>query len=274
MQGKTVVITGGTGGIGLVAAERLAGAGARLVLVGRDRRRGEAAAARVPGAELHYADLALMAEARRLAAALAALPRIDVLILNAGAIFARREVTAEGLERTFALNHMHYFLLAHGLLEKLKAAAPARILLVASEAHRGAHLDFDDLQSARGYRAWPAYRRSKLCNILLARELARRLEGSGVTANALHPGFVATGFGARNPLAFRAALGLAKRFMAIPAEAGARPIVELAQAPALATASGRYFDKGVERRPAPEAEDAAVARRLWDASARLAGLAP
>jgi NAD(P)-dependent dehydrogenase (short-subunit alcohol dehydrogenase family) len=272
MQGKIVVVTGGTGGIGLVAAERLAREGARLVLIGRDRRHGEAAAARVPGAEIHYADLALMAEVRRVAAALAALPRLDVLVLNAGAIFARREVTAEGLERTFALNHMHGFLLANLLLEKLRASAPARVLIVASEAHRGARLDFDDLQSARHYSAWPAYRRSKLCNILLARELARRFEGSGVTANALHPGFVATGFGARNPLLFRAALGFAQRFMAIDPEAGARPIIELARAPALATTSGRYFDKGVERRPSPEAEDAAAAGVLWDKSERIAGV--
>lgn len=271
MQGRIVVVTGGTGGIGLVAAERLAAEGARLVLVGRDRRRGEAAAARVRGAELCYADLSLMAEVRRIAATLAALPRIDVLLLNAGAIFARREVTVEGLERTFALNHMHYFLLANLLSGKLKASAPSRILLVASEAHRGARLDFDDLQSAQRYGAWPAYRRSKLCNILFARELARRLEGSGVTANALHPGFVATGFGARNPPLFRAALGLAKRVMAVDPEAGARSLVELARAPALATTSGRYFDKGVERRPSPEAEDDAASRVLWEKSERIAG---
>jgi NAD(P)-dependent dehydrogenase (short-subunit alcohol dehydrogenase family) len=272
IEGKTIVITGGTGGIGRVAAERLAAAGGRLVLVGRDRRRGEAAAARIPGAAFVAADLALMAEVRRLAQSLLALPRLDVLVLNAGAIFARREVTAEGLERTFALNHMHYFLLAERLLPKLAAAAPARILVVASEAHRGAGLDFDDLQSARGYGAWPAYRRSKLCNILFTRALARRIEGSGVTVNALHPGFVATGFGARNPLFFRAALGLAKRAMAITPEEGARPIVELAAAPALETASGRYFDKGVERRPSPAAEDEASAQRLWEESARIAGL--
>jgi NAD(P)-dependent dehydrogenase (short-subunit alcohol dehydrogenase family) len=272
MEGKTIVITGGTGGIGLVAAERLAGAGARLVLVGRDRRRGEAAASRIRGAEFLRADLALMGEVRQLARSLEALRRIDVLVLNAGAIFARRETTEEGLERTFALNHMHSFLLANLLLPKLKAQAPARILLVASEAHRGVGLDFDDLQSVRRYGAWPTYKRSKLCNILVARELARRLEGSGVTANALHPGFVATGFGARNPFLFSTALGIAKRMMAIDPAEGARPIVELASSVALEAKSGRYFDKGVERRPSPEAEDASTARRLWDESAQIAGL--
>jgi NAD(P)-dependent dehydrogenase (short-subunit alcohol dehydrogenase family) len=272
MQGRTVVITGGTAGIGLVAAELLATAGARVVLVGRDRRHGEAALARVPGAALHYADLALMGEVRRLAATLAELPRIDVLVLNAGAIFAWREVTREGLERTFALNHMHGFLLANLLLGKLKESAPARILFVASEAHRGAYLDLDDLQSVRRYSAWPVYRRSKLCNILVTRELARRAEGSGITVNAVHPGFVASGFGDRNPFPFRAALGLAKRFMAIDVEAGARPLVDLAGAPSLATTTGRYFDKGVERRPSPEAEDSRTARALWEASERIAGL--
>jgi NAD(P)-dependent dehydrogenase (short-subunit alcohol dehydrogenase family) len=271
MKGKTVVITGGTGGIGLVAAQRLAAAGAELVLVGRNRRRAEAAAARV-GATAHCADLALMSATRRLAELLAARPRIDVLVLNAGAIFARRELTAEGLERTFALNHMHYFILANLLLERLKRSAPARILVVASEAHRDGWLDLDDLQSARRYAAWPVYRRSKLCNVLFARALARRLEGSGVTVNALHPGFVASGFGDRNPLFFRAAVGLAKRLLAIAPEDGARPIVELAASPRLDHVSGRYFDKEIESRPSPAAEDDETAARLWAASERLAGL--
>jgi NAD(P)-dependent dehydrogenase (short-subunit alcohol dehydrogenase family) len=167
---------------------------------------------------------------------------------------------------------MHYFLLANLLLEKLKASAPSRVVLVASEAHRGARLDLEDLQSARHYSAWPAYRRSKLCNILFARELARRLQGSGVTANALHPGFVATGFGGRNPFLFRTVLGLAKRVMAIDPEEGARPIVDLARVSALAAVSGGYFDKGVERRPSPEAEDDAAARALWERSERIGGL--
>jgi retinol dehydrogenase-12 len=272
MQGKTVVITGGTGGIGLIAARRLGAMGADIVLVGRDRRRGAAALAQIPGAEIRYADLAQMGETRRVADELVALPRIDVLVLNAGAILARREVTSEGLERTFALNHMHGFLLGNLLRGKLEATAPARILVVASEAHRGATLDFDDLQSARGYAAWPVYRRSKLCNILFTRELARRLEGTGVTVNALHPGFVATGFGDRNPLFFRVPLRLLKQVSAIPAVEGARPVVDLATTPALDRVSGRYFDKGVERRPSPAGEDDTAARRLWDASARIAGI--
>lgn len=272
MMGKTVVVTGGTGGIGFVAARRLAEAGAKPILVGRDRQRGSAAAERIPGARFHAADLGLMSEVQRLAAELAALPRLDVLILNAGAIFARREATAEGLERTFALNHMHYFLLVNLLLETLRRSAPARVVLVASEAHRGARVDFDDLQCARRYGAWLAYKRSKLCNILLARELARRLHGTGVTANAVHPGFVATDFGARNPFFFSMPLALAKRTIAIDPEAGARPIVDLAASPGFDSVSGRYFDKGLESRPSPAAQDDAAALRLWEESARIAGL--
>src|SRR6185312_4690777 len=202
MDGKICVITGATSGIGLEAAGQLARRGARLVLVGRDPRRGEAALVRlralVPRVEatIHYADLSLMAETRRLADELAAaLPRIDVLIDNAGAVFDRHELTAEGLERTFALNHMAYFLLTNLLLDQLKAAAPSRIVVVASEAHRGAQLDFADLAGRRVGGGWQAYRRSKLANILFTAELARRLAGTGVTANCLHPGFVASRFG-------------------------------------------------------------------------------
>jgi len=202
MHGKVVVMTGGTSGIGEVAAERLAGLGARLVLVARDRARGEATLARLrargPGVAhvAHYADLSLIADTKRVAAEIAAAePRIDVLINNAGAMFGHRRVTADGLELTFATNHMSYFLLTHGLRERLLASPPARVVNTSSAAHRRADLDFDDLQSARGYRGFMAYSRSKLCNILYTRELARRSAGTGVTANCLHPGFVATRFG-------------------------------------------------------------------------------
>jgi NAD(P)-dependent dehydrogenase (short-subunit alcohol dehydrogenase family) len=277
MSRQSIVITGGTAGIGMAAAERLAADGAHLTLIGRDRGRGERAVtrlkARVPDAEIDFraADLSSMDEVRRLGDDLAALPRVDVLINNAGAIFDRRAVTAEGLERTFALNHMGYFLLANRLLERLKAAAPARIVNVASEAHRGATLDFDDLQNARNYSGWLAYRRSKLANILFTRELARRLEGTGVTANCLHPGFVASEFGDRNGLLFRIGLGIAKRATAITPAQGADTVVFLAASPEAAAANGGYFKKRREIAPSSAARDEAAARRLWEVSERIAG---
>lgn len=280
MEGKTCVITGATSGIGLVTAERLAGMGARLVLVGRDRARGEAAVARLgrvaPGAmvSMHYADLARLGEVRRLGAELAsALPRVDVLINNAGAIFWRRAVTEDGLERTFALNHMAYFVLTARLRDRLLAAAPARIVNVASGAHRPATLDFDDLQGTKQYSGWAAYQRSKLCNILFTRELARRLAGTGVTANALHPGFVASNFGNNNSLPFRLVLSLAK-LAAITPDKGAETTVYLASSPEVATVSGGYFDECRPATPSAAAQDDASALRLWRESARLAGLEP
>jgi NAD(P)-dependent dehydrogenase (short-subunit alcohol dehydrogenase family) len=281
MHGKTCVITGATSGIGLEAAEELARRGAALILVGRDARRAEAARERIVGrvkgasVALRLADLSRLAELRRLAAdLLAKAGRIDVLVNNAGAFFDRHALTEDGWERTFALNHMSYFVLANLLLPRLRESAPARIVNVASEAHRGAVLDFSDLAGRRGAKGWPAYRRSKLANILFTAELARRLGGDGVSVNCLHPGFVATRFGdAGNTLPTRLLLGLAKRFAAISPQEGARTIVHLASAPEVATLSGRYFIKSREARPSPAAQDEAAARRLWDESARLAGLA-
>jgi NAD(P)-dependent dehydrogenase (short-subunit alcohol dehydrogenase family) len=280
MKGKVCVISGATSGIGLVAAERLAAMGARLVLVGRDKARGEAALGRIrrqaPAAELriHYADLSRLAEMNHLAAEIAALePRIDVLINNAGAMFNERRVTEDGFERTFALNHMAYFVLSNRLKERLIAAAPARIVNVASDAHRGNTLDFGDLQSAHGYRGFTVYGRSKLANILFTRELARRLTGTGVTANCLHPGFVATRFGDNNRGLFRLGLGFAKRFFALSPEEGAKTIVYLATAPEAADITGGYFAKSRPATPTAAARDDAAARRLWEESARLANLA-
>jgi NAD(P)-dependent dehydrogenase (short-subunit alcohol dehydrogenase family) len=278
MDGKTVVVTGATSGIGLVTAEKLAASGASLVLIGRDKEKGEALRARLravaPANEprLEYADLSRLSEVRRLAGALAALPRIDVLLNNAGAFFARRAVTEDGLERTFALNHMAYFVLTALLLDRLKASAPARVVSVASEAHRGATLDFADLQLADDYSGWNAYRRSKLCNILFTRELSRRLSGTGVTANCLHPGFVASSFGDNNGGLVRLGLGLAKRLAAISPERGAETPVYLASAPEVAGTTGAYFDKCRAVAPAAAAQDDPAAARLWQESARLAGL--
>jgi NAD(P)-dependent dehydrogenase (short-subunit alcohol dehydrogenase family) len=279
MHGKVVVISGGTSGIGQVAAESLAGLGARLVLVARDRARGEATLARLrargPGVAhvAHYADLSLIADTKRVAAEIAAAePRIDVLINNAGAMFGRRRVTADGLELTFATNHVSYFLLTHGLRERLLASAPARVVNTSSAAHRRADLDFDDLQSTRGYRGFMAYSRSKLCNILYTRELARRSAGTGVTANCLHPGFVATRFGDASGGFFSYVVRASKQVFAISSEKGAETLVYLASSPEVATISGGYFYQCQLATPTRAAQDDAAARRLWAETARLAGL--
>src|SRR5262245_56496276 len=279
MEGKLCVITGATSGIGLITAERLAAMGARLVLVGRDPARGEAAIARIkafaPRAEvsMHYADLARLDALRTLAAGLAALSRIDVLINNAGAMFWRREVTADGLERTFALNHMAYFGLTALLRDKLAASSPARIVNVASDAHRGARLDFSDLQSARNYSGMRTYSRSKLCNILFTRELARRLPGTAVTANCLHPGFVNSRFADNNPGVVGVGTRIAKQLFAISPERGAETPVYLASSPAVEGKSGGYYFECAPSTPSHEAQDDQAARRLWEESAQIAGIA-
>jgi NAD(P)-dependent dehydrogenase (short-subunit alcohol dehydrogenase family) len=278
MKGKTVVITGATSGIGQVAAQELAGMGARIVVVARDKARGEAALARLsqagPGVEhgIHYANLSRISEMKRVAAEIAAVePRIDVLINNAGALFNSRQVTEDGLEMTFATNHMAYFVLTLGLRERLIASGPARVINTSSDAHKGAKLDFSDLQSSRGYSGFRVYGRSKLCNILFTRELARRLAGTGVTANCLHPGFVATRFGDESGGVFSTVVRIAKNF-AISPQKGAETLVYLASSSEPAKVSGAYFYKCHEAKPTAEARDDASAARLWTESAKLAGL--
>jgi NAD(P)-dependent dehydrogenase (short-subunit alcohol dehydrogenase family) len=278
IRDEVIVITGATSGIGRIAAERLAGQGARIVMVARDRERAEATLARLreigPGAahRVHYADLSSVAEVKRVGAEIAAAePRVDALINNAGSMFGARKITAERLERTFALNHMSYFVLTHGLRDRLVAAAPSRIVNTASAAHLRATLDFDDLQSARTYRAGVAYGRSKLCNILFTRELARRFAGTGVTANCLHPGFVATNFGQRDAGLFGWVLRGAMMF-ARPPEPGANTIVHLASSPEVADVSGGYFYDCRQIEPSSAARDEATARRLWQESEKIAGL--
>jgi NAD(P)-dependent dehydrogenase (short-subunit alcohol dehydrogenase family) len=198
-------------------------------------------------------------------------PRIDVLINNAGAMFGSRRLTEDGLEYTFALNHMAYFVVTEGLRERLLASSPARIVNVSSSAHQGATVDFDDLQSAKGFGAMKAYGRSKLCNILFTRELARRLHSTGVTANCLHPGFVATRFGDQSGGVISRFVGLAKLF-AISPEKGAETIVYLASSPAVAEMTGEYFYKRQPIAPSPTAQEDRVAALLWERSAALAGL--
>jgi NAD(P)-dependent dehydrogenase (short-subunit alcohol dehydrogenase family) len=278
MKGKTVVITGGTSGIGEIAAERLAQMGARIVLIARSKSRGKVTLARLHekapdlAHTVHYADLTRISEMKRVAVEIASQePRIDVLINNAGAMFANRRLTEDGLECTFALNHMAYFVITQGLRERLVASAPARIVSTASAAHQGARLDFDDLQLAKSFGPMKAYGRSKLCNILFTRELARRLLGTGATANCLHPGFVATRIGDESGGSISRFAWLAKLFALSP-EMGADTIVYLASSPAVAETTGEYFYKRQPIAPSPTAQDDRVAALLWERSAGLAGL--
>ena len=275
MDGKVVVLTGGTSGIGQVAAVELSRRGARIVLIARDRARAASALAEIqkagPGVDhrVFFCNLASIGDTRRLAADIAtAEPRIDVLVNNAGALFNRRELSPDGLEMTFAVNHMAYFVLTTGLRQTLIRSAPARVVNTASGAHRGATLNFDDLQSEHAYSGFDVYSRSKLCNILFTRELARRLQGSGVTSNCLHPGFVATRFGDRSGGLLQALMPIAK-LGAISPTKGAETIVYLATSPDVGSVSGEYFYRSEPDTPSPQAQDDAVASKLWAESERL-----
>ena len=277
MKGKTIVATGATSGIGEAAVLALAGLGARIVLVARDQARAQATMrkleANAPGLghRVHLADLSSMAETRKVGAAIAAgEPRIDVLINNAGALFAHRRVTPEGLELTFGLNHMAYFVLTEALRDKLVASAPARIVSTSSSAHQGMSLDFSDLQSAKSYNGLKAYGRSKLANILFTHELARRLAGTGVTANCLHPGAVATRFGDSSGGVVGLSIRALRLFFISP-EQGADTIVHLASSAEVAQTTGAYFVKRKITKPSRAAQDDAAAKRLWEASEALAG---
>lgn len=276
MNGRTIVITGATSGIGEIAAETLAKIGARIVLVARDKSRGNATLARLkkiaPGVahSAYFADLVHLSEMKRVAREIAQRePPIDILINNAGALFAKSQITDDGLERTFALNHMAYFVLTEGLRERLLAAGGARIINTASEAHRSATLDLDDLQSTKRYGGRKAYNRSKLYNILFTRELARRLHGTGVTANCLHPGFVATRFGDQSGGLISRFIWLAKLFAISPIK-GAETIVYLATSPEVAEMTGQYFYKCRLTTPSRSGQDDRSALALWQRSAALA----
>jgi NAD(P)-dependent dehydrogenase (short-subunit alcohol dehydrogenase family) len=278
MKGKVVVITGATSGIGEIAAQRLAGMGARIVLVVRNAARGQKTLTHLPSVgagaphSIYYGDLSRIADCKRVAAEIAAAePRIDVLINNAGALFGARRLTADNLEETFATNHMAYFVLTLALKANLLAAAPARVVSTASDAHKGYALDFDDLQSSKGYSAIRAYGRSKLCNILFTRELARRWSATGVKANCLHPGFVATRFGDGSGGLISGVVRIAKAF-AITPEKGAETIVYLASSPEVAAISGEYFYKCRPATPTAGGRDDAAAARLWIESAKIAGM--
>jgi NAD(P)-dependent dehydrogenase (short-subunit alcohol dehydrogenase family) len=272
--GKTVVVTGATSGIGAVVARDLAMAGARVLIVGRDTARTQAALAALPppafGAHAAYiADLSIIAQMKRVAAEIATNePVIDVLINNAGGLFPDRQVTEDGLERTFALNHMSYFAVTIGLLNSLMAAPHGRVVSTASRLHATAKLDFADLQLAGKYSAYAAYGRSKLCNILFTRALARRLSGTAVTANALHPGFVATRFGDDD----RSAMGVLFTWMkvlALSPQDGARTTLHVATSEDGGRLNGAYFVKCRPAEPSKAAQNDEDAERLWVRSLEL-----
>jgi NAD(P)-dependent dehydrogenase (short-subunit alcohol dehydrogenase family) len=278
MQDKVVVITGGTSGIGTVAAQKLAAMGARIVLVARSKSRGEATLGRlrqIAPAQAHsayYGDLSRLPELRRVGAEIAAAePRIDVLINNAGAMFSQWQSTEDGLERTFATNHLSYFVLTHLLGARLMASAPARIVNTSSHAHYRGSIDFGDLQYEREYRGFPAYSRSKLCNVLFTRVLAERLAGTGVTANSFHPGFVRTRFGDESGGGLARAFRFFKLF-AISEEKGADTMIYLASSDDVAQSSGLYFYKRKSVEPSKIAQDKGIAERLWKETAKIAGI--
>jgi retinol dehydrogenase 14 len=278
MAGKTVLITGTTSGIGRATALGLARMGADLAITGRDRGRTEDAAREIRAAgggrvDIFIADLSSQSEVRELAEeVLQSLSRIDVLINNVGAYFDTRHVTADGLERTFALNHLAPFLLTNLLLGKLKQSASARVVTVSSNAQATGRIDFSDLQGERSYSGARAYSQSKLANVLFSYELARRLKGTSITANALHPGLVSTSFGADDPATVqRIFIPFLRPFMKSPAQ-GAATSIHMASAPELEQVTGRYFANSQPKKSSERSYDEAAAARLWQVSADLVGL--
>jgi retinol dehydrogenase 14 len=278
MAGKTVLITGGIAGIGKATALGLATMGAHVAITGRDPARTEAAAGEIRAAgggqvDALVADLSSQSEVRRLADEVRQrLSLIDVLVNNAGGYWHTRHVTVDGLEHTFAVNHLAPFLLTNLLLDRLKHSAAARVVTVSSHAHAEGRIDFDDLQGERSYTGARAYNQSELANVLFTYELARKLQATSVTANALHPGVVNTSFGAEDPAGVqRLLVPFMRPFMKTPTEGAATPI-HLASAPDLERVTGRYFANSKPKKSSQRSYDEATAARLWEVSAVLVGL--
>jgi retinol dehydrogenase 14 len=278
MAGRTMLVTGGTAGIGRATALGLATMGAHLAICARDRGRTEDAARQIRAAgggqvDVFVADLSSQSQVRRLAGeVLQRLSRIDVLINNVGGYWSTRHLTADGLELTFALNHLAPFLLTNLLCGRLQQSAPARVVTVSSNAHAQGRIDFDDLQGDRSWSGARAYNQSKLANVLFTYELARRLPATSITANALHPGMVRTSFGAEDPAGVqRLLVPFMRPFMKAPAQ-GAATSIHLASAPELEQVTGRYFANSKPKSSSKRSYDQATAARLWQVSADLVGL--
>jgi NAD(P)-dependent dehydrogenase (short-subunit alcohol dehydrogenase family) len=280
MNGKICLVTGATNGIGKATAQALAQMGATVVIVGRDAQK----AARVTGeiraasgnqnVDWLLADLSSQQEVRRLAGEfMSKYQHLHVLLNNAGGTFKTRQLSVDGIEMTFALNHLAYFLLTNLLLDTIKASAPARIINVSSDAHSGGKIDFENLQGERSYSSFGPYGNSKLANILFTTELARRLEGTGVTVNALHPGLTSTGFGKNNPGLLMKIMGAVIPLIARSPEKGAETSIYLASSPEVQSITGKYYVDCKVTQPAPQAADMVVAKKLWDVSAEMAHLA-
>jgi len=273
MNGKICLVTGATNGIGKATAQALAQMGATVVIVGRNPAKCAAVVSEIKhisgndAVEALIADLSIMAQVRHVAEQFKAkYQQLHVLVNNAGGTFFKRQVTAEGFEKTFALNHLNSFLLTNLLLDTLKASAPARIVNVASDAHKGAQLDFDDLQSEKSRFSLTAYGRSKLATVVFSYELARRLTGTGVTCNVLHPGLVRTGFASNLGAVPSAVFGFFLRFVGLTPEQGAQTSVYLASSPEVETVTGKYWEKSTVVRSDRAAYDEATWTRLWEVS--------
>lgn len=279
MKDKLVMVTGATAGIGKVTARELARKGATVIVVGRSREKCETIINDIrtttgnPNVSFMVADLASQAEIRRLATEFYAQhDHLDVLVNNAGAVNTKRMESPNGIELTFAVNHLNYFLLTHLLLPALKAAPTARIVNVASDAHMGGALDFNDLEyKQRRYNAFSAYAQSKLANIMFTYELARRLTGSTVTANALHPGFVSTRFGANNGGIFTF-IPLLARLIGVNEDKGAETSIYLASSPDVDGVSGAYYSEGRLSKSKQVSYDTAAQQRLWQISEQMTGI--
>lgn len=280
MEGKTCVVTGASDGIGKETAKGLAALGARVVMVSRTPEKAEAAAAEILDAgavapvEIVLADLAQQKQVRAAAEEiLERFPRVDVLVNNAGVYRLRRQTTPDGYEETFAVNHLAPFLLTNLLLDRLRASAPARVVTVASTAHYGGRIDFEDLMLERRFGSWRAYCRSKLANVMFTYALARRVLETGVTANCLHPGAVSTNLGSGNRLPNRVIMTLLRPFFPHNAASGAKPSIHLASSPEVAEVNGRYFDRMKEKISSGASLDEEAQERLWRVSQELTGLA-
>lgn len=281
MQGKICLITGGTNGIGKTAALALAKMGATVVIVGRKAEKTALVVEEIhqrsgnPNVSSLLADLSSQAEVRRLAAEFKEkFDHLHVLLNNAGAFYLERKLTVDGLERTFALNHLGYFLLTDLLLDTLRASAPARIINVSSDAHASGKIELDNLQGQRSFSGMSAYGNSKLANILFTTELARRLAGTGITVNAVHPGFVSTGFinSTDNQSWMLKVVGWVVPLIGRSPEKGAETSIYLASSSEVADVTGRYFVDCKVRQPAAQAQDEVMARKLWEVSEELVGL--